>query len=99
MSDGMSSAGISAKERLARIETVLDKIDRKLDHKADKADVVALEVRVRAIEDDAHEHVRHPEMKDVHNDIGAVKQRLAMYAGGLGVLSVVVNFTAPLVHK
>lgn len=46
----MAGAGITAKERLGRIEDVLQRIDTKLDNKADKADLVALEVRTRALE-------------------------------------------------
>jgi tetrahydromethanopterin S-methyltransferase subunit G len=48
--DGIQGAGLSAKERLAKIEEKLDNILGKLDNKADKADFVELERRVRDIE-------------------------------------------------
>ena len=48
--DSMNGAGITAKERLERIETILGKIDSKLDNKADRADLVSLEQRVRDLE-------------------------------------------------
>lgn len=48
--DGIQGAGISAKERLAKIEEKLDNILIKLDNKADKADLIDLQRRVRDIE-------------------------------------------------
>ena len=50
MADSIQNAGITAKERLERIENTLGRIEEKLDNKADKAEVVALELRVRHME-------------------------------------------------
>lgn len=48
--ESLRSIGISPRERLARIETLLVAIEGKLDNKADKADIVQLEARIWAIE-------------------------------------------------
>ena len=48
--DSLRSIGISPRERLARIETLLVTIEQKLDNKASQADFLALEQRVREIE-------------------------------------------------
>lgn len=48
--DGIQNAGISAKERLSKIEEKLDNILGKLDNKADRSDFIELERRVREIE-------------------------------------------------
>jgi len=48
--DSLRGIGISPRERLERIEALLGVIDSKLDQKADKADVVALDQRVRTLE-------------------------------------------------
>ena len=48
--DDLVGAGISPKERLERIETMLERIDNKLDNKADRSDLIILENRVREIE-------------------------------------------------
>jgi hypothetical protein len=46
----LNGAGITAKERLGNIEELLKSMDSKLDNKADRADLIAVEGRVRAIE-------------------------------------------------
>lgn len=48
--ESLRSIGISPRERLARIETLLVAIESKLDSKADKSDIVQLEARIWAIE-------------------------------------------------
>jgi hypothetical protein len=48
--DSLNGAGITAKERLGNIEELLKSMDSKLDNKADRADLIAVEGRVRAIE-------------------------------------------------
>lgn len=48
--DGMQNAGITAKERLGKIEEKLDNILFKLDNKVDKGEFIELERRVRNIE-------------------------------------------------
>ncbi len=48
--DSLANAGITPKERLTNIETILTRIDSKLDGKANQSDVAAMELRVRAIE-------------------------------------------------
>lgn len=51
MSDGeLNGASITAKERLANIETLLANIDGKLDGKANQSDLIAVDVRVKDIE-------------------------------------------------
>jgi len=54
MSEELAGAGITAKERLERIEQAVtagfEKLDAKLDTKASAADVAAIEIRVRDIE-------------------------------------------------
>jgi hypothetical protein len=54
--DSLRSIGISPRERLARIETLLVAIEQKLDNKASQADMLALEVRVREIETKGTRH-------------------------------------------
>ncbi len=48
--DDLRSAGISPRERLERIETMLSRIDEKLDTKADAVMVASLSARISAIE-------------------------------------------------
>lgn len=48
--DNLRSAGITAKERLARIEDLLVRMDEKLDDKASRSEMAALELRIRSIE-------------------------------------------------
>lgn len=48
--DGMQNAGITAKERLGKIEDKIDIVLGKLDNKADRSDFIMLERRVREIE-------------------------------------------------
>jgi hypothetical protein len=48
--DGMQNAGISAKERLGKIEDKIDIVLGKLDNKVDRVDFIEIEKRVREIE-------------------------------------------------
>lgn len=50
MSDDLADAGITAGQRLTSIEEILKEIVVKLDGKADRSTVVALEYRVRELE-------------------------------------------------
>lgn len=53
-----NGAGLTAKERLERIENLLDRIDTKLDSKADYALVVSLQARLDSIERDGSPQAR-----------------------------------------
>jgi hypothetical protein len=99
MSDEMAGAGITAKERLERIELMLSRIDGKLDGKADQSDLMALEGRVRQIEQHGGP-ATSAAMRDVHDlrteareqidslsqSVTALKNRMAQVAGGLAVV-------------
>ena len=70
--DSLRGISISPRERLERIENLLGVINGKLDQKADKADLGALEVRVRGLE----------------LQLQRVQQRLAYYAGALALAAI-----------
>lgn len=112
MSDDLASAGISAKERLGNIEEVLKSIDSKLDGKADRSYVVALELRVRELElshakADAAERVVNLErattagrlegrVGKLEESSAAVGRKLAAATGVVTIVVVVANFFGPL---
>lgn len=56
MRDDLMGAGISPRERLGNIEESLKRIEGKLDGKADKSDVISLDMRVKLLEQYAVEH-------------------------------------------
>ena len=53
-----NGGGLTAKERLERIETLLDRIDSKLDSKADAALVASIQARLDTIERDGSPRAR-----------------------------------------
>jgi hypothetical protein len=96
--DDLAGAGITAKERLQNIESVLVRIDQKLDGKADAAVVAALEVRVREIEtgnnltqrrafEEVHaiREASEKQLAEVSNGVSALQKKFAYYAGGVAV--------------
>lgn len=74
--DDLKGAGISPRERLERIEAMLEKIDGKLDNKTDQVDFLALQARVYAAEE----------------AITAVKLRVAAAAGLVSAVVFGANF-------
>lgn len=93
--EGLSGAGITPKERLERIEAMLERIDAKLDAKANESDVVALEVRVREMELElsSFEGLRK-EHDEFFKEINALRQKVFMFSGGLAVLVFFIEFVA-----
>lgn len=90
--------GISPRERLARIEALLEIVDAKLDGKASSESVVALALRVAALESNTavleqrnqqvlnwRDEVRH-EIATVKDDISTIGRKLAYATGTLAVV-------------
>lgn len=93
--EGLQNAGISPKERLERIESMLERIDQKLDSKASETDLISLELRVRNLELEmsSFEGLRK-EHKEFAEGIESLRQKVFMFSGGLAVLMFVINFLA-----
>lgn len=93
MRDDLNNAGISPRERLQRIEELLGRVDAKLDNKANASDVVALELRVRALETSGGERVQ--EMRErvgsLDGDVRVIGRRLAYATGTLASVIVMSN--------
>ena len=87
--DGLQNAGISPRERLERIERMLEKIDDKLDTKADAALVTSLQSRLEIIERDGTNLARAADRhaSDARSEISRVKIKMAFYAGALAAAS------------
>lgn len=83
--DGIQNAGISAKERLGKIEEKLDSILGKLDNKADKSDFIELERRVREIELHGTSQIQEAvtQMRDIREEFS---KQTAELTKGLGKL-------------
>lgn len=98
--EDLIGAGISPRERLERIEKVLDRIDMKLDGKADAAVVVALEVRLALLERSVAEHhaaaeerrTRDDRVQEAVDELNegqrAIERRVAYAAGVAAILAV-----------
>ncbi len=97
----LRSIAISPRERLERIEKGIDQVLSKLDSKADAAAVVAVALRVAALEQnvavaaqaamDAHDararmDIEVDNLRQGHAKLG---RKVAYYAGGLAMLGVV----------
>ena len=107
MTDDLSSAGITAKERLGRIEEILGDIVGKLDGKADTAVVIALDARVKNLElaraeVDAIERVTKIErvagiakmetrVDRLEANVDGLGKKIALASGAVGVLVVIGN--------
>lgn len=93
MRDDLNNAGISPRERLQRIETLLERVDQKLDNKANAADLVALELRVRDLETSGGARVN--EMRErvgsLDSDVQIIGRKLAYATGTLATVIVVSN--------
>lgn len=99
--DELVGAGISAKERLERIEALLDRMDRKLDSKVDQAEFLSLDARVRDLELHGSQATRDlvvgcsemtgtiVELRESHN---ALKVRIAYAAGAAAVVVVAAEW-------
>lgn len=96
MDETLKSIGISPRERLERIEAVLERIDNKLDGKADQSTVVAMEVRLKAVEACIERgedlKIRYAELnavfKELHADHEQLRNRMAYYFGGIAAIAV-----------
>ena len=93
MSDDLEAAGLTAKERLGRIEELLDKMDRKLDDKASMSEVIALEARVRELELHGSESVRkmEPAVNKLFELVRQTEKKMAYYAGAAAVAVVLAT--------
>ena len=98
MADELQGAGITAKERLERIEALLDRMDRKLDSKVDTQEFLALDARVRDIELHGSQHVQDllagagkmtESVTSLTDGQNAIKVRVA-YAAGAAAVAVIV---------
>lgn len=91
--DDLGNAGITAKERLGNIETILTRMDAKLDGKADVAAVNLLELRVRNLEIHGPEPMAEMRIKisALEDSINSVGRKLAYATGTLSVVVVLVN--------
>lgn len=101
----LRNIGISPRERLERIETMLERIDGKLDSKADASEVVALNVRLSVLEASVIEHhalILHDRGKDwvtnlesevdnLHREHNRIKTRMAYFAGVAATVVVVAE--------
>lgn len=95
--DSLSNAGISPRERLERIEQMLERIDGKLDGKANAAEVAGLEARIRELELNGSVHI--PEMRAKVEALevghGVIQRKLAYATGTIVVVMVFVNWLLP----
>lgn len=93
MADDLSNAGITPKERLARIESLLERMDGKLDNKADAAVVAALELRVRDLE--THGSISAQQtagrVDGLERSVEKLGQKLAYATGTLSAVIVASN--------
>ncbi len=90
--DGLSGAGITAKERLTNIELILTRMDVKLDGKANQSEVDALKVEVHALQiQNATTFDTKVRLDKVEAAQQAAGKRMATWAGAIGVLVVVAN--------
>ena len=97
----LRSIAISPRERLERIEKGIDQVLSKLDSKADAAAVVAVALRVAALEQhiavaaqaaiDVHEaRIRmEDEVDTLRQEHAKLGRKVAYYAGGLAMLGFV----------
>lgn len=85
--DTLRSAGISPRERLERIEHVLERIENKMDTRFG-----VLEQRVWSLELASSIPIANKEeIDDVKVILESIKARMWMAVGGLAVLMVVIN--------
>lgn len=84
--EGLQNAGITPKERLERIESMLERIDQKLDGKANESDLISLELRVRTMELElsSFEGLRK-EHKEFAEAIQEIRQKMYMFSGALAL--------------
>lgn len=93
--DGLTGAGITPKERLERIEAMLERIDAKLDAKANESELVALELRVRDMELELSSFDGFKKEHDeLFEQLNSLRQKVFMASGGLAVLVFTVEFIA-----
>lgn len=91
--ENFRNAGISPGQRLFRIEELLEKVDSKLDGKADLAYVAQIESRLRLIEigGDAHTNELRGRMDRLENTTNSIQRKLAYATGTLAMIVVAVN--------
>ncbi len=107
----MEDASISPGERLSKIEDKLDKIISKLDNKADKGELLALEIRVRDIELHGSNKSRELEiaLKLDENKLEVevaklnagqqkISNKIAYFSGGLAVVIIVLELLLKYAH-
>lgn len=91
--DSFRNAGISPGQRLFRIEELLEKMDSKLDSKADLAYVAQIEGRLRLLEvgGDAHTNELRGRMDRLEHATDGIQRKLAYATGTLATVVVLVN--------
>lgn len=108
MAEGTSSivdsTGLTVKEYLARIDAKVDKIDEKLDGKADVGIVASIEGRVRTLEVGVSQatsiaaevnqlKVEHKvALEHLYNDINWLKKKVWIAAGAASTIGVLWGF-------
>lgn len=98
--DTLRAIGISPRERLERIELLLERVDSKLDGKADAAALAALEMRVRANEQMLSPAATEMRAKIAHLDAAIDKhgRKLAYATGTLSAIIVIANLLVPYLN-
>lgn len=102
--EGIENGSLSAGDRLSRIEDKLDTIVQKLDNKADKSDVIGLEIRVRDIELHGSNKARETEtaftvaetrLETQINEIKAgqskLSNKIAYFSGGIAAIIIILQ--------
>jgi len=79
VTEELLNQGLTVKEWLSRIEAKVDKIDAKLDGKADMSAVTALELRLGS------------RVEELQAEVQRLKIRIATASGGLALLVFVVQ--------
>jgi len=93
MRDDLQGASISPREQLRDIRAILERMDSKLDGKADGAYVFQLEQRIRLLEVGGGDRVVEVRARQDQTDrsLEQIQRKLAYATGTLSVVVVIVN--------
>jgi len=91
--DDLQGASISPREQLRDIRAILERMDSKLDGKADGAYVAGLEQRIRLLEVGGGDRVveMRARVEQVDNGLQVLGRKLAYATGTLSMVVVAVN--------
>jgi adenosylmethionine-8-amino-7-oxononanoate aminotransferase len=95
--DDFLNASISPRQQLQDIRRILERMDAKLDGKADGSYVMALEGRIRALESTGGERaveLRHRQ-DQIDQALATLERKLAYATGTLAAVVVVANIAVP----